>query len=63
MKKLVQELGRKSMEDLREEVAKLRIEIAKMKLEQLVNPAKDSNILFKKKKKISQLLTILSEKR
>jgi ribosomal protein L29 len=62
MKKIIKELQNKSVKDLKSEIEKLSEEIAKLTLENKVNPAKDSNIVFKKRKKMAQLLTVLKEK-
>lgn len=63
MKKTMQDLGQKKIDELEKEVLSLRAEMVKLKLEKASNPAKDTNLLSKKKKKLSQVLTILSEKR
>ena len=62
MKKTTKELRQKAKEDLKKEVEALNEEIAKMNLEQKVNPAKDSNLIFKKRKRLAAVLTVLSEK-
>lgn len=63
MKKTIQDLRQKKIDELEKEVLSLRGEMGKLKLEKVSNPAKDTNSLSKKKKKLSQVLTILSEKR
>lgn len=63
MKKTMQDLGQKKIDELEKEVLSLRGEMIKLKLEKASSPAKDTNLLSKKKKRLSQVLTILSEKR
>ncbi len=58
MKKLSKEFKGKSLEDLQKEEKKIREEMAKLKLEQMVNPAKDTNLLFKKRKRLAVILTL-----
>lgn len=61
MKKIRLELKGKSTGELEKEAQKLREEIAKLKLELRVNPPKDTNMLFKKKKKLAVILTLINE--
>lgn len=63
MKKVINELKQKTIKELEQEVNNLRQEIAKLKIETKVNPPKDTNFLVKKRKKLAQLLTILTEKK
>lgn len=62
MKKITQDLNEKKVSELEKEAIALRIEMGKMKLEKAANPAKDTNLLSKKKKRLAQVLTILSDK-
>ncbi|MBI4225528.1 50S ribosomal protein L29 [Candidatus Roizmanbacteria bacterium] len=63
MKKKTSELKNKSIGELEKEAHDLRVEIAKSRLEVKVNPAKDTNILVKKRKRLAVILTILGEKK
>ena len=63
MKKINRELKASSTGELAKEAQKLREEIAKAKLELKVNPPKDTNMLFKRRKRLAVILTIISEKR
>lgn len=62
MKTIVKELRQKSVQEILKEINKLRQEIAKLRLENKTNPSKDTNLLFKKRKKLAIMLTILKEK-
>ena len=63
MKKKTLELKNKSIIELEKEAENLRQEVAKLRLELKVNPAKDTNILVKKKKIIAVILTLIGEKK
>ena len=63
MKKKNLKLKDKSVGELEKEVQDLREEIAKIKLEFRVNPAKDTNILMKKRKQLAVTLTLIGEKK
>ena len=63
MKKKTLELKNKSIIELEKEAENLRQEVAKLRLELKVNPAKDTNILMKKKKIIAVILTLIGEKK
>ena len=63
MKKIANEFKDKSIEDLEKEEIVLRQEIVKLQLEGKVNPQKDTNMLFKKRKRLAVLLTIKTEKK
>jgi len=63
MRKIISDLKKKTVKDLEKEVLILRQEIGKLKIEMNVSQQKDTNILFKKKKQLARVLTILSEKR
>ena len=62
MKKNVTELKKKNAKELVKEISLLREEIAKSRSENKVNAVKDTNLIFKKRKKLAVLLTILTEK-
>lgn len=63
MKKQTKELKEKTVNELEKTVQNLREEIARLRLELKVNPPKDTNLLFKKKKRLAVVLTILTEKK
>ncbi|OGK17922.1 hypothetical protein A3G67_04950 [Candidatus Roizmanbacteria bacterium RIFCSPLOWO2_12_FULL_40_12] len=63
MKKLYKKINSQSTKDLEKEIVKLRGDIAKEALTMKVNPPKDSNSVFKKRKTLAVYLTVLSEKR
>ena len=63
MKKNIKELKNKSVADLSKEEQKLRTEIAKLNLEAKVSPQKDTNLIFKKRKRLAVILTLLGEKK
>ncbi len=63
MKKEIKELKSKSLSELEKQALSLREEIAKLKLEIKVNPAKDTNLLMKKRKKLAVILTVTTEKK
>lgn len=63
MKKSIQKLDTKSIADLVKDEAKLRSEVAKLILERVVNPAKDTNMISKKKRELAQILTIMNVKK
>ncbi|MCX7955734.1 MAG: hypothetical protein N2593_01315 [Patescibacteria group bacterium] len=63
MKKIVKEYKSKTIKELEKEIQSLNQEIAKLKITIKINPPKDTNLLIKKRKKLSILLTILSEKK
>ena len=62
MKKLTNEFNPKSIKEVEKKIGETRHEIAKLQLEQKVNPPKDSNTLFKRRKQLAVLLTVLNEK-
>lgn len=61
MKKTMSELRQKEVKELIKEKEKLAQEIGKLSLEHNTNPAKDTNMIYKKKKKLAQILTIIKE--
>ncbi len=66
MKKLTKDLKSKTVDELKKEAHSLREEIARLGLEAKVNPpaggSKDSNLLFKKRKRLAVILTLISQK-
>lgn len=63
MKKLTKELSAKTIQELEKESQTLREELAKDVLNQKVNPAKDTNVIMKKRKQLAVLLTVLGQKK
>lgn len=63
MKKQTTELKDKSIKELEKGELTLRQEIAKSEQELKVSPPKDTNLIWKKKKRLAVLLTVLSEKK
>ena len=63
MKKDYKKIRSQSVKDLEKEIGKLRTDIAKEKLSMKVNPPKDVNGVFKKRKNLALYLMVLSEKR
>lgn len=63
MKKIANEIKEKNFKELGKEIALLREEIGKLKLEAKVNPQKDSNAIFKKRKRLAVLLTVLAQRK
>ena len=63
MKKKKIEIKSKSIPELEKAEIKLREEIARLRLELKVNPAKDTNIIMKKRKELAVILTIMSKKK
>lgn len=62
-KKDFEQLKEKSLEELGELLRKARIEALKIKMEQERGKLKDVHAYFKKRKEISKILTLISEKR
>lgn len=63
MKKIVKDLKAKTIKELEKEKVSLIEEIAKLKLSEKAVPQKDKNLLFKKRKQLAVLLTVLTEKK
>ena len=63
MRKLTKQYREKTVKELTKEITGLEEEITKLKLVQKGTPAKDTNILIKKRKQLAVLLTILTEKK
>lgn len=63
MKKVIQLLKQKNIEELEKEINKQRELISRLILEEKVKPPKDTNQLAKARKKLAQMLTVLNEKK
>lgn len=63
MRKSVQDIHSKSVEDLEKEIRSIRHDIAKTSLEQKVKPVKDTNVIKKKKYQLARTLTVLNDKK
>lgn len=63
MKKNTKNLREKDIKELNKEIGNLKEEIAKLNLSKKSSPVKDTNLLFKKRKQLAVLLTILNEKK
>lgn len=63
MKKLTKDLRTKSIEELAKRESDLRQEIGKLTLEFKVNQPKNTNQLFRKRKELAVVLTLLQEKK
>ncbi len=62
MKKITRGFKDKSIKELTKEIQTIRSDMGKMHLEAKLNVPKDTNILFKKRKLLAVLLTLLKEK-
>lgn len=62
MKKVKKELEGKTVKELEKQTQVLRVEIAKLVLNRKVSPAKDTNLIVKKRKQLAVVLTVLTEK-
>jgi len=60
MRKKMDDIRKKSKTELEKEIQKTIEEIARLTVESKVNPQKDSNMIFKKRKYIAQLKTVAS---
>jgi ribosomal protein L29 len=63
MRKITKELTEKSIAELQKEAQSLKEEIAKLTLEAKSNPPKDTNMVFKKRKRLAVILTLISQKK
>ena len=63
MRKMTKIYSDKSKAELAKEEMNLRREIAKLTLEKKTNPQKDTNTVFKKRKSLAVLLTVMSGKK
>jgi len=61
--KKINDFKEKSIDDLEKEIINLKEEIAKLKMETKINQPKDTNLLFKKRKELARMLTVLTEKK
>lgn len=63
MKKITKEFEDKIISALEKESGEMRKEIAIMTVNTRVNPAKDTNTITKKKKRLAVLLTVITQKK
>lgn len=63
MKKNVKKLREKTIKELETEAQKLEKEITKLKLEWKMSQPKDTNVLYKKRKNLAVILTLLTAKK
>ncbi len=63
MKKVIQLLKQKKVEELEKEINKQRELISRLMLEEKVKASKDTNQVVKARKKLAQMLTVLKEKK
>lgn len=63
MRKITKEIRQKTLKELLKETDDLKKEISKLKLEWKVNPPKDTNALYKKRKRLSVILTVIGEQK
>ena len=63
MKKNIKNLREKNIKELNKEIDNLKEEIAKLNLSKKSSPVKDTNLLYKKRKQLAVLLTIMNEKK
>lgn len=61
MSKKMDEIKKKSKIELEKEIQKAIEEITKLSVESKVNPQKDTNLIYKKKKEVARLKTAVSE--
>ncbi len=63
MRKSITDLVKKSVNDLEKELNTAKQEVNKLIIQLKLKPEKDSNIVFKKRRRIAQIATILQEKK
>jgi len=63
MKKYATEFRKKTVKELEKESKDIKNEIEKLKIDWVVNKPKNTNVISSKQKKLSVLLTVLSEKK
>lgn len=63
MKKYLEQIRKKTLKELEKEKIALEEEIAKLKLSEKAFPSKDTNLIYKKRKQLARLLTVISEKK
>ena len=54
------ELRKKTKVELEKDINKSILEVSKLSVESKVNPQKDTNLIYKKKKEIARLKTVMS---
>lgn len=62
MKKITRAFNEKPIDQLKKDGQSLKDEIIKLKLEMKTNPPKDTNLLFKKRKQLAVILTLITQK-
>ncbi len=63
MKKIIKDYTSKPATELIKMIQMLREEIARAQLNEKTNPAKDTNLVFRKKKQLAVALTVLNQKK
>jgi ribosomal protein L29 len=63
MSKITKNFREKTIKELDKEISNLKDETAKLNLSKKSSPVKDTNLLYKKRKQLAVLLTILNEKK
>jgi len=63
MKKLTKELNQKTIKELEKQAFSIREEMGKMILSSKTAAVKDTNMLYKKRKQLAVILTLLSSKK
>ncbi|OGK31555.1 50S ribosomal protein L29 [Candidatus Roizmanbacteria bacterium RIFCSPHIGHO2_12_FULL_33_9] len=63
MKKYATEFRKKTVKELEKESKDIKNEIEKLKIDWVVNKPENTNVISSKQKKLSVLLTVLSEKK
>lgn len=59
----IDELRTKTIKELEKEGDEIRKEIAKLQLDFKVNPPKNTNLVVKKRKRLTVILTLINEKK
>jgi ribosomal protein L29 len=62
MRTQTRQLNKKTIQELEKEIINMRQDISKLQLEKKVNPPKDTNTLWKKRKQLAAVLTAMREK-
>lgn len=62
MKKVTKECINKTVEELKKEVESLHRDIAKFEIEKKAKPQKDTNMIFKMKKRLAVIMTVIRQK-
>ena len=63
MSKYIEEVNKKTVEELVSSIAELRFELAKLVIESSVSQQKNTNVLPNKRKQLAVLLTALQQKK